>query len=203
MRHLTATICVTLAVFLGSAGLSWGATYNFFNREINAIYVHTIAIIAVVIIGAMITRVYVSKRAVSVAKKQLGRSLVMWAVQGPFKNGAESMDAYKRALNLIFGEEKSHEYFGYILGHADSYNQRPDEWEETRISAITHGDLRDLELGRQLLSQIGLEKGSMEALFLNPDYAEHMTKRFEILDYHINLRRNPAASEKHLEDEKN
>ena len=203
MKHLTTTLCLTIAVLLGSLGVSWGATYPIVGYEINVIYIYIITICILVIVGIFVTRFYIQKRAANFAKNQMRRCLVVWAVQGPFDNGAESMKAYRQAICLIFGEDESQKYLDAIRGHADSYDLKSDEWENTRSSALdlSKVDLIDLELGRQLLCTTELENFTKS--LMDPNYLERGKKKLEAVDILINYRSDLDAYEKHLSNEGN
>ena len=203
MKNLTATLCLTIALLFGSAGVSWGATYPIVGYAINVIYIYIITICILVIVGIFVTRFYIQKRFVNFEKNQMRRCLVVWAVQGPFDNGAESMIAYRQAMCLIFGEDESQRYLDAIRGHSDSYDLKPDEWENTRSSALdlSKVDLIDLELGRQLLCTTELENFTKS--LMDPNYLERGKKKLEAVDILIKYRSDLDAYEKHLSNEEN
>ena len=197
MKILTATICLTIAVLLGSAGMGWSATYPIVGYAINVIYIYIITISAFVIVGIFVTRLYIQKRAVKFAKNQMRRCLVVWAVQGPFDNGFESMKAYREAMVLIFGEGESQKYLDAILGHEISYNQRPEEWEKTRIHAIENGDLEAIILCRKLFYMTEME--NMEKTLMDPDSQKRTLKKLDAIDILIKNRNVSVRNTKGVE----
>jgi hypothetical protein len=186
MKNITATIFLTIVVILGSAGVSWGATYSIVGYAINVIYIYVITICILVTVGIFVTRFYIQKRAVKFAKNQMRRCLVVWAVQGPFDNGFESMKAYREAMLLIFGEGESQKYLDAILGHEISYNQRPDEWEKTRSHALENGDLEAIIWGRKLFCMT--EMVNMEKTLMDPDSQKRTLKKLDAIDILIKNR---------------
>jgi hypothetical protein len=57
----------------------------------------------------------------------------VWAVQGPFKNGAESAQAMRYATKAAGGSDK---FYSEIDKHAALYDAHPDRWEGIRKGSL-------------------------------------------------------------------
>lgn len=70
------------------------------------------------------------------AAETLKRVMPTWAAQGPFNSGEESAEAMRHAYIAVFDEEKAKSLDDVIRQHAVSYDAQPDEWEDTRRTAL-------------------------------------------------------------------
>ena len=57
----------------------------------------------------------------------------VWAVQGPFKNGAESAQAMRYATKAVGGADL---FYNEIDKHAAKYDAHPDRWEGIRQGSL-------------------------------------------------------------------
>ena len=57
----------------------------------------------------------------------------VWAVQGPFKNGADSAEAMRYATKAAGGSDS---FYKLIDRHAAAYDANPDRWEQIRKSSL-------------------------------------------------------------------
>ena len=57
----------------------------------------------------------------------------VWAVQGPFKNGAESAQAMRYATKAVGAPDS---FYNAIDKHAAAYDAHPDRWEGIRRGSL-------------------------------------------------------------------
>lgn len=87
------------------------------------------------------------------ASDQAKQVLPVWAVQGPFSSGAESAAAMRMAWKAVFGEDKAEKMEETIQQHAVVFEAKPDEWEETRRTAIDIASPDVLALGEAVKNE--------------------------------------------------
>ena len=106
-------------------------------------------------------------------------------MQAPFDNGAQSFEAYKRAINIVQGEGDNKIVLDSIKNHQLMYDLNRDEWEKTRIHALEFGDLEAIELGKQLVLMKGLETRSY---FSDSDQSERRDEKVKVINNLIEKR---------------
>jgi len=84
----------------------------------------------------------------------------VWAVQGPFRNGAESARAMRYATKAAGGPDA---FYNAIDNHAAAYDAHPDRWEGIRKS--------NLQFARGEKFETCLEAAKKLGAVANPDYA--------------------------------
>ena len=84
----------------------------------------------------------------------------VWAVQGPFKNGAESAQAMRYATKGAGGSDS---FYNVIGKHAATYDANPDRWEEIRKSCLAFAKGQEYETSLEAAKKLGA--------VVNPSYA--------------------------------
>ncbi len=87
------------------------------------------------------------KRMMEAAGRVLVEVNAVWAVQGPFKNGAESARALKIATIAVRGAESilTPSTAGLLAKHAASYDSQVMIWESLRQDYLVHADGQKFE----------------------------------------------------------
>lgn len=96
------------------------------------------------------------KRMMEAAGRVLVEVNAVWAVQGPFKNGAESARALKIATIAVRGAESilTPSTAGLLAKHAASYDSQVTIWESLRQDYLVHADGQKFE--ENLAKAVGL-----------------------------------------------
>ena len=76
----------------------------------------------------------------------------VWAVQGPFKNGAASAEAMRYAAKGVGGADS---FYGFIDKHAAAYDSNPDRWEQIRKSSLEFAKGREFEASLEAAKKLG------------------------------------------------
>jgi len=84
----------------------------------------------------------------------------VWAVQGPFKNGAESAQAMRYATKAAGGTD---EFYNEIDKHAAAYDAHPARWEEIRKGSLQFAKGPEFEASLEAAKKLGA--------VVNPNYA--------------------------------
>lgn len=84
----------------------------------------------------------------------------VWAVQGPFKNGAESAQAMRYATKAVGGPDS---FYNEIDKHAAAYDAHPDRWEGIRKGS--------LQFAKGEKFETSLEEAKKLGAVVNPNYA--------------------------------
>ena len=84
----------------------------------------------------------------------------VWAVQGPFKNGAESAQAMRYATKAVGAPDS---FYNEIDKHAAAYDAHPDRWEGIRKSC--------LQFAKGEKFETSLEEAKKLGAVVNPNYA--------------------------------
>ena len=89
----------------------------------------------------------------------------VWAVQGPFKNGAASAEAMRYATKAVGGPDA---FYDQIDKHAAAYDAHPDRWEQIRKAS--------LEFAKGPEFDTCLESAKKLGAVVNPDYASSQAR---------------------------
>jgi uncharacterized protein YxeA len=84
----------------------------------------------------------------------------VWAVQGPFKNGAESAQAMRYATKAVEGPDS---FYNEIDKHAAAYDAHPVRWEGIRKSSLQFAKGEKFETSLEAAKKLGA--------VVNPNYA--------------------------------
>jgi hypothetical protein len=84
----------------------------------------------------------------------------VWAVQGPFKNGAESAQAMRYATKAVGGPDS---FYNEIDKHAAAYDAHPDRWEGIRKGSLQFAKGEQFESSLEAAKKLGA--------VVNPNYA--------------------------------
>jgi hypothetical protein len=84
----------------------------------------------------------------------------VWAVQGPFKNGAASAEAMRYATKAVGGADS---FYDLIDKHAAAYDAHPDRWEQIRKSSLVYAKGQEFETCLESAKKLGA--------VVNPNYA--------------------------------
>jgi len=84
----------------------------------------------------------------------------VWAVQGPFKNGAASAEAMRYASKAAGGPDS---FYNLIDKHAAAYDAHPDRWEQIRKGSLEFAKGQEFETCLEAAKKLGA--------VVNPDYA--------------------------------
>jgi hypothetical protein len=84
----------------------------------------------------------------------------VWAVQGPFKNGAASAEAMRYATKAVGGADS---FYDQIDKHAAAYDAHPDRWEQIRKSSLAFAKGEEFETCLESAKKLGA--------VVNPAYA--------------------------------
>lgn len=84
----------------------------------------------------------------------------VWAVQGPFKNGAASAVAMRYATKAAGGSDS---FYDLIDKHAAAYDAHPDRWEQIRKDSLKFANGQEFETCLESAKKLGAS--------VNPDYA--------------------------------
>jgi hypothetical protein len=84
----------------------------------------------------------------------------VWAVQGPFKNGAESARAMRYATKAVRGSDS---FYNEIDKHAAAYDAHPDRWEGIRKGCLQFAKGEKFENSLEAAKKLGA--------VVNPNYA--------------------------------
>lgn len=76
----------------------------------------------------------------------------VWAVQGPFKNGAESAQAMRYATKAAGGPDS---FYNQIDKHAAAYDAHPDRWEEIRKGSLKFAKGEKFEASLEAAKKLG------------------------------------------------
>lgn len=76
----------------------------------------------------------------------------VWAVQGPFKNGAASAEAMRYATKAVGGADS---FYDAIDKHAAAYDAHPDRWEQIRISSLAYAEGQKFETCLESAKKLG------------------------------------------------
>ena len=76
----------------------------------------------------------------------------VWAVQGPFKNGAESAQAMRYATTAVGGADA---FYNVIDKHVAAYDAHPGRWEEIRKSSLEFAKGREFEASLESAKRLG------------------------------------------------
>jgi hypothetical protein len=128
-------------------------------------------------------------------KEKMAQCMPAWAAQGPFNDGADSSQAMASAIILTFGQDEGKKYLHSIPGHKKSYDERPEEWNKTRMLALEQGDTDSILLGRQLLSNELFHSGM---IFSNSDKIIGILDKIKTIDVLLVNRGHPF--EKSIEE---
>jgi len=80
----------------------------------------------------------------------------VWAVQGPFKNGAESAQAMRYATKAVGGPDS---FYDEIDKHAAAYDAHPDRWEGIRKGCLQFAKGEKFEAGLEAAKKLGAVVG--------------------------------------------
>jgi len=163
MRNLTATLCLTIAVLLGSAGVSWGGDFqSYFGVYPYWGYI-TLLLILIGVIG-------IWYRNIRRVQKKVVQCLTVWAAQGPFDSGVQSFEAYKRAIKFVYRDGNNQILLDSIANHQLMFDLYPQNWETRRICSLVFGDGQAIEVAKKLLKRLASE-------------ADNLSKSNDIMDY--------------------
>jgi hypothetical protein len=84
----------------------------------------------------------------------------VWAVQGPFKNGAASAEAMRYATKAAGGADS---FYDLIDKHAAAYDAHPDRWEQIRKGSLVYAKGQEFETCLESAKKLGA--------VVNPNYA--------------------------------
>jgi hypothetical protein len=84
----------------------------------------------------------------------------VWAVQGPFKNGAASAEAMHYATKAAGGPDS---FDDLINKHAAAYDAHPDRWEQIRKGSLEFAKGQEFETCLESAKKLGA--------VVNPNYA--------------------------------
>jgi hypothetical protein len=84
----------------------------------------------------------------------------VWAVQGPFKNGADSAVAMRYATKAAGGSDS---FYDLIDKHAAAYDAHPDRWEQIRKDSLKFANGQEFETCLESAKKLGAS--------VNPNYA--------------------------------
>jgi hypothetical protein len=84
----------------------------------------------------------------------------VWAVQGPFKNGAASAEAMRYATKAAGGSDS---FYNLIDKHAAAYDAHPDRWEQIRKGSLEFAKGQEFESCLESAKKLGA--------VVNPNYA--------------------------------
>ena len=76
----------------------------------------------------------------------------VWAVQGPFKNGAESAQAMRYATKAVGGADS---FYNEIDKHAAAYDAHPARWEEIRKASLAFAKGQEFETSLESAKRLG------------------------------------------------
>lgn len=76
----------------------------------------------------------------------------VWAVQGPFKNGAESAQAMRYATKAVGGADA---FYNKIDKHVAAYDAHPDRWEGIRKSSLEFAKGAEFEASLETAKKLG------------------------------------------------
>ena len=76
----------------------------------------------------------------------------VWAVQGPFKNGAESAQAMRYATKAAGGPDS---FYNEIDKHAAAYDAHPDRWEGIRKGFLQFAKGEKFEASLEAAKKLG------------------------------------------------
>lgn len=88
------------------------------------------------------------RRHLKIHAKRIAKGiLIVWAMQGPFKNGEESAMAMRCADEAVRGPGalKNAVIEESVLKHAASYDEHPQEWESVREKALSNAGGQEFE----------------------------------------------------------
>ena len=83
----------------------------------------------------------------------------VWAVQGPFKDGAASAEALRYATKAVGGPDS---FYDLIDKHAAAYDAHPDRWEQIRKASLEFAKGEEFETCLESAKKLGA--------VVNPDY---------------------------------
>jgi|GEM_PF-1339452 len=95
---------------------------------------------------------YWSKRGESQAPDVFTKINAVWAVQGPFKNGAESAQAMRYATKAAEGPD---EFYNQIDKHAAAYDAHPSRWEGIRKASLAFAKGDEFEACLEAAKKLG------------------------------------------------
>jgi hypothetical protein len=84
----------------------------------------------------------------------------VWAVQGPFKNGAASAQAMRYATEAVGGSDS---FYDLIDKHAAAYDSHPVRWEQIRKGSLEFAKGQEFETCLESAKKLGA--------VVNPNYA--------------------------------
>jgi hypothetical protein len=84
----------------------------------------------------------------------------VWAVQGPFKNGAASAEAMRYATKAVGGSDS---FYDVIDKHAAAYDAHPERWEQIRKGSLEFAKGEEFETCLESAKKLGA--------VVNPNYA--------------------------------
>lgn len=76
----------------------------------------------------------------------------VWAVQGPFKNGAASAEAMRYATKAVGGADS---FYALIDKHAAAYDAHTDRWEQIRKSSLEFAKGKEFETCLESAKKLG------------------------------------------------
>jgi hypothetical protein len=76
----------------------------------------------------------------------------VWAVQGPFKNGAESAQAMRYATKAAGGPDS---FYNELDKHTAVYDAHPDRWERIRKSSLPFATGEKFEACLEVAKKLG------------------------------------------------
>ena len=96
----------------------------------------------------------------SQAPDVFGKINAVWAVQGPFKDGAASAQAMRYATKAAGGPDS---FYNSIDKHAAAYDAHPDRWKQIRKGSLEFAKGQDFETCLDAAKKLGA--------VVNPNYA--------------------------------
>lgn len=119
----------------------------------------------------------------------------VWAAQGPFRSGAESAAAMRKAWLAVFGPEQTGKMADAIKQHETAYDEHPETWEKTRRATADAADSGALTLA----------EGIAAAEKLNESFIEDGGHRLEfakLSDGSVGIKYNQIWSDEEIKEKK-
>lgn len=106
----------------------------------------------VVVVLVLAGYLYLNKKTKSQADDVFVKINAVWAVQGPFKNGAESAQAMRYATKAVGGPDS---FYNEIDKHAAAYDAHPDRWEGIRKGSLQFAKGEKFETSLEAAKKLG------------------------------------------------
>jgi hypothetical protein len=111
-----------------------------------------VAVVVLVLILVFAGRQYWNKQMKSESPDVFIKINAVWAVQGPFKNGAESAQAMRYATKAAGGPDS---FYDIIDKHIAAYDAHPGRWEEIRRNYLANAKGQEFEACLESAKKLG------------------------------------------------